>query len=132
MLSDLIAQPGICWGGCGLSERRHERGVLFLGIVHFADRRFTRRGARNLLMLLARREREADPGFLNDPIFDFLYPALDALRAQELALEAGFRLPARLFDRERAKARSLAARRSAAISRYPRLRSWLRRERVDV
>jgi hypothetical protein len=126
-LHNVITAPGICWGGCGLSERRHERGVIFLDVVHFADRRFTKRGARNLLMLLARREREADPGFLNDPIYDFLYPALDALRAQELAGEAGFRLPARLFDREREQARALAERRHVSIRRYPKLRSWLRR-----
>lgn len=127
-LRDVIDWP-LCWGDdCPLSATRHRRGVIDgFHVVHFADRRFTRRAARNLLMLLARRERGADPAFLNDPIYDFLYPAVDALRAQQLAGEMGFRLPARLFDKEREQARALAARRHVSIRRYPRLRSWLAR-----
>jgi hypothetical protein len=136
-LRDAITPPGspfgVCWGTfdhkpCPVSQRRHERGMIDgFGVIHFADRRFTKIGAKNLLMLIAKRDREDDPGFLNDPIYDFLYPALDALRAQQLAGEMGFRLPARLFDKEREQARTLAARRHVSIRRYPRLRSWLAR-----
>jgi hypothetical protein len=123
--------PGVCWGkwnghACPISGRAHERGRLdAFGAIHYADREFTRRGARNLLLLVARRARQKDPAYLNDPMYDWLYVYLDSVRAQSIALEHGFRLPARLFDGQRTQARAMAARRSVSIRRYPRFKSWL-------
>ena len=60
-----------CGGGCGLSKTKHREGCLFLGVVHFADRRFTRRAARNLLLLVARMKRESDDQYLNHEVYDW-------------------------------------------------------------
>ena len=131
MLSKVVRVPGVCWGtwnghACPVSARRHERGMLDgMGLVHFADRQFTRRGAKRLLILVARRTREKDPGFLNNEMYDWYYVYKDAVEAQKLALEHGFRLPAHIFEKERGLAKTLASRRHVSLRRYPRFKSWL-------
>jgi hypothetical protein len=115
-----------CEGYCGLSESRHRKGVVFLGVVHYADRRLTVQTARNLLLLAARAEREADPQFLNIDLFDFWYRYSDSIRAYNLGLSAGIQLPRRVFDRERAECRRLAARRGVALSSRRNLYQWAR------
>lgn len=116
-----------CGGGCGLSEYRHRRGVMFMGVVHYAERRFTRRGAKALLMLVARMRREADPGYLNIAEWDWWYVWHDATEASRLARTLGFVLPARLFDHERELCRLLAARRYVNLSAYPAAYAWSHR-----
>lgn len=117
----------VCGGNCGLSHYHHRYGTIdCFGGLHFAPRRFTRRAARNLLLLIARAQREADPGYLNISLFDWQYLYLDSIAAQNLALRAGFRLPTRLFDAQRGRCRGLMARRNVAPNRYPRVREWLR------
>lgn len=118
----------ICVGGCGLSASRHRAGVIDpFGIIHFAERRFTKRGAKNLLMLVARRAREMDPGYLNIALYDWWYVYSDSVVAFRLARgDLGIRLPAHLFDRERARCRDLAARRNVRLSKYRRVYEWSR------
>lgn len=120
-VADLAAAFEVRWcsGGCGLSDRRHRQGFVFLGVVHFADRRFSRRSARNFLLLVARQRREADPQYLNIPLFDWYYLYHDAVHATEMAGAAGFRIPARLWNDQREQVRLLAARRGVHLSRPP-------------
>mgnify|MGYP001558438609 CR=1 FL=1 len=61
-----------CTAGCALSKTRHREGVIDgFGIIHFAERRFSRRSAKNYLMLVARLWREGDPEYLNIELFDW-------------------------------------------------------------
>lgn len=115
----------ICTGGCGLSDRAHIVGTLYLGVIHFADRRWSRRALRNLLLLVARREREADPGFINMRPFDWYYLYLDNVKASRMALGLGVRLPARLSRKDRLMCARIAAARRIALSRYPAVRAWV-------
>ncbi len=117
----------ICMGGCGLSASAHRRGRIFLDVVHFADRRFTKRALRNLLLLIARQRRERDPEFLNDEMYDWYYQYLDSVEAARLARSLGVVLPSRLFDQRRALCRALAARRGVKLSRRKEVYSWLQR-----
>lgn len=125
-LSDVISLGQWCRGGCGLSPWRHRRGEVFVGVLHFADRRMTKAGAKNLLMLAARRERTNDDFWLNTPEWAWFYEYRDAVRAQDLAGQFGFRLPSHLFDRERARCRALAAEQGIRLSRREKVRAWLR------
>lgn len=114
-----------CTGGCGLSVTRHREGAVFMGIVHFADRRFTRRAAKNYLMLVARRDREADAGYLNNiELYDWFYTYLDAVNATRMAKTLGFRLPAAIFNRERSLCQILAANRGVRLSKYKKVWNW--------
>jgi hypothetical protein len=118
----------VCWGGCGISVHRHRYGTIDgFGIIHFDDRGFTRKGARNLLLLVARRERESDPQWLNIELYDWYYQYVDSVRAYQLALDAGFRLPGRLFNEQREQCRALALSRGVRLSRYQGVRAWLKR-----
>lgn len=113
-----------CGGGCGLSATRHREGCVFLNVVHFAERRFTRRAARNFLLLVARMDRESDDGYLNIDTFDWWYLYKDSVTAQRMAQKAGIRIPARLFDHQREMCRLLAARRGVRLSRYRKVYQW--------
>jgi hypothetical protein len=115
-----------CEGLCGLSESRHRKGVVFMNVIHFSDRRLTVQTARNLLLLAARAEREADPQYLNIDVFDWQYRYMDSIRAYSLGLSAGIRLPRRVFDQERAECRRLAAKRGVALSSRRALYQWAR------
>lgn len=125
-LSDVISLDRWCASDCGLSAWRHRRGALFLGIIHLADRRFTKRIAKRLLMLEAQRVRDEEPMILHSPEWAWLYIYWDAVRAQAMAASFGFRLPSRLFDRERAQCRALAAEQGVRLSRHEKVRAWLR------
>lgn len=125
-LSDVIALDRWCQGGCGLSTWRHRRGGTFLGVIHYADRRFTKPSAKRLLLLAAMRERHGDEGYLNTPEWTWLYLYTDSVRAQEMAASFGFRLPSSLFDRRRQTVRDLAAMRGIRLSKHEKVRSWLR------
>ena len=116
-----------CTGGCGLSATRHREGCVFLNVVHFAERRFTRRAARNYLLLAAKQQRIIDEGYLNDiDLYDWMYVALDSMQAARFARELGFRIPSHLFDRQREMCRLLAARRGVKLSRYRNVQEWSR------
>jgi hypothetical protein len=118
----LILGVPFCAGGCGIDERRHRAGTLFMGVIHWSERRFSRRGARNFLLLAARREREADPEFLNAPHLRFYHVWWDAQRAAELAATLHFRFPAEASLRDRARCYQLA--RQQRVRLIPRIRRW--------
>jgi hypothetical protein len=126
-----------CGGECGITLRSHEQGFVFMDVLHFRDRRFTRRGAKNFLMLAASLERhrvipEAEYHtprglYLNDPDrFDYLYFHDDAVRAQAMAGQLGFRIPAHLFDAERERCLLLARKRGVTLP--PTIRAWAKRQ----
>jgi len=115
-----------CAGECGIVTRSHEQGFVFLDVVHWAERRFTRRGAKNFLMLVARRRRLLDPEFLNIPEYDWIYEHLDSTMAQRMAHGLGFRIPAHLFDMERNRCARLAQKRGVKLSKYPAIYAWSR------
>jgi hypothetical protein len=114
-----------CTGGCGLSKTRHREGCIFMGVIHFAERRFSRRTAKNYLMLVARLWREGDPDFLNDDdLYDWLYIYLDSTEAARLAVTLGFRIPGHLFNPERRLCALLAQRRGVKLSRRRKVYQW--------
>ena len=50
----LVLDVPTCTGGCGLSKTRHRTGSIDpFGTIHYAERRFTKRSARNYLLLVA-------------------------------------------------------------------------------
>ena len=116
----------VCTGGCGLSATRHRTGMIDpFGAIHYAERRFTKRGAKNLLVLASRHAREMDPEYLNIPLYDWWYVYADSVAASRMAMNLlGFRLPARLFDHDRARCRALAAARNVRLSKYRRVNDW--------
>jgi hypothetical protein len=128
----LRGMPGVCWGtwngsACPISLTRHRKGAIDgMGLIHFADRRFTRRAAKNLLLLVAARERQRNPEYLNIPIFDWLYIYMDSIRAGQIAMDHGFRLPGHVFDRQRREAMAMAKRRSIAVSKWDGFYQWAR------
>ena len=123
---ELAARFGlrVCGGGCGISAARHRRGIIFCQVIHYADRRLTVQTARNLLLLAARNDREADAGYLNIPLYDWFYEWSDSVAAWRMARSVGIRLPARAFDRQRAECRRLAAMRGVKLSRYRKVQQW--------
>ncbi len=120
-----------CGGGCGIASwvRDHDAGFVDpFNVVHWRERRFTRRGAKNFLVLVARWERMNDPEMLNDlDIYDWWYPHHDSVRAQAMAGQLGFRIPAHLFDIERERCRLLARKRGIRLSHYPAIQAWAKR-----
>jgi hypothetical protein len=107
---------------CGLSATAH-RGTIFLGVIHFRDRRFSRRGLRKLLLLCAKRDRLASVNFLNDPGLWFAYFYLDERKANEWAAQIGVRFPVSFSAPER-RAVSLVP----GLSRtMPAIWAWARR-----
>jgi hypothetical protein len=116
---DLELEP-VCWGNCGLSTARHRRGVVDpFGVAHWANRRMSRRGLRNFLLLVARRDRLADPGFLNTPDLAWAQRYFDEAKAAKWAARLGVRFPIDFSRAERlgvlAKAPKGFARTHAAI-----------------
>ena len=118
-----LSIESVCWGGCGLSDTIH-RGRTFLGVLHFSDRRMSRRGLRHFLLFVARRERLASPDFLNDDRRYFgLYLYLDEMKANAWAAQLGVRFPISY---------SLPERRVVALMpglsrRHPAIYAWARR-----
>ena len=114
-----------CTGGCGLSATRHRTGCVFLNVVHFAERRFSKRAAKNYLLLVARMDREADGEYLNNiDLYDWFYCYIDSVNAARMAKQLGFRLPASIFARERAMVRLLANRRGVKLTKYRKVYQW--------
>ncbi len=116
-----------CGGGCGLSVTRHRTGCVFLGVVHFADRRPSKRATRNFLLLAARRDRLEDRDYLNVPFYDWWYRYEDATAAARMARYLHLRIPTRLWDHEREMCRLLAAKRGVQLSKHRSVWAWLRR-----
>jgi hypothetical protein len=109
---------------CPLPEQAHRHGEVTLDILHWTERRFTRRGAKNFLMLIARQKRLLDPEFLNIPEYDWMYEYNDSVMAQRMAGQLGFRIPAHLFDMERNRCARLAHKRGVKLSLYPAIYAW--------
>ena len=126
-IGDLAARLDLVWcsGGCGLSENRHRKGVVFLNVIHLSDRRLTVQTARTLLLLAAQNAREQDGGYLNNlDLYGFLYEWTDSVAAYRMGCSVGIRLPARVFDAKRAECRRLAAMRGVKLSRYRAAFQW--------
>lgn len=128
-VGDLARRLDLRWcpGECGLSSTRHRRGFIFCSVIHYGDRRLTVQTARTLLMLAARNDREQDGGYLNSEMYDWWYRWHDSVAAYRMAQSVGIRLPARVFDRERAECLRLAERRGVRLSRYRRVQQWATR-----
>jgi hypothetical protein len=123
----MARQLGIthCGGGCGIDVRSHEAGFLDpFGVLHFRERRWTRAGAKRFLVLAARQRRREDPEYLNTEGWDWFYEYSDAVAAQRMASQLGFRLPARLFLHEKLRSARLARRRRIPLSQYPKVYAW--------
>lgn len=131
-IREAAARHGVCMGGCGLSATQHWKGVLDpFGGIHFADRRFTRRALRNMLILVARRDRESnamlnegDIGYLNLPQFEFFYLWHDEVAASRMAMDLGVRLPAKLSRLSRLRCLSLARKQKVKLSKRSALYAW--------
>lgn len=125
--AEIVRRLGIeqvCLGGCGLSDYQH-RGIIFLGVIHFRERRFTRRGLRRFLLLVAERSRLADPGFLNGPDQEWYALWWDEQRANFLAAQVGYRFPASWSVNERMRSRYLASKTNVKLARdFPAVYSW--------
>jgi hypothetical protein len=123
----VIEQLGIervCLGGCGLNDYRH-RGSIFLNVIHWRERRVTRRGLLRFLLLVARRNREKDPGYLNDRKFRFLYTWIDHRAADDMAGLLGIRFPVAFSRRERAGVLWDAMRQNIHLaSTHPAIYAW--------
>jgi hypothetical protein len=115
----------MCAGSCGITTRSHEQGFVFLDILHWRERKFTRRGGKNFLMLIAKWQRLLNPEYLNDPEHDWYYEWSDSVAAQSMAGDLGFRIPAHLFDHERARCLLLARKRGVKLP--PTIRAWAMR-----
>lgn len=127
-IGDLARRLDLVWcsGGCGLSASRHRKGVVFLNVIHMSDRRLTVQTARTLLLLAAKAQRLADPGYLNDDsLYDWRYEHLDSVAAWRMARKVNYRLPARVFDANRERCLLMAKRRGVKLSeKYPTVYQW--------
>lgn len=125
----ILGVRAACLGAdCGLSANRHKAGTIFLGVVHWRERRVTRAGLRRFLLLIVRRERESNPEFLNSPNLAWYAIYWDSTEAGRLAAQLGVRLPAVLSRNDRL--RCLTAARKAGIrlsSAAPAVYAWARR-----
>ena len=116
----------VCLGGCGLNAYRH-RGVIDpFDVIHWSDRRFTRRGLRRLLLLVARRSREDSPAFLNTPGMRFYALWWDEQRANSMAAQLGVRFPAAWSSQERLACLASAGRRPLSRT-HPAIYAWANR-----
>lgn len=128
-LGDFIHEPGT-HHGCGLSERAH-RGIIDpFDVIHWRERRMTRRGLRRFLLLVARRDRvmpsNADPsaptrGFLNDGSMLAFHLHWEEQYANMLASFLGVRFPAELSKHERERAAKALAGRTR---QWPAVTAW--------
>jgi hypothetical protein len=124
-ISEAAAQYGVCMSGCGIPAGDHWKGIIDpFGVAHYSSRRFTRRALRNLLLLVARRNRLADPGYLNIRGYDWYYLWLDNVEASRMAMDVGVRLPAKLSRLDRLRCQQLAARQGVRLSRRSSLYAW--------
>lgn len=115
----------VCLGGCGVTTRSHRTGFIFLDVVHFEERRVTRKGLRRFFLLLARRNREADPTYLNDPQLGWYHLWADEQYANALAQVIGVRFPVEFSRTERWRCLWLAHKVKVPITRtHPALYSW--------
>lgn len=129
-IHDVAAQYNVCdgrWHHCPWrGTKRHMAGFIdVFGTAHYTDRRFTRRSLRNLLLLIARRDRMADPGWLNDDkLFAYYYLYVDEVAASKMAKELGFRLPAKLSRLSRLRCQALARKAGVRLSKRSALYAW--------
>jgi hypothetical protein len=118
--------------GCAITERSHRNGFIDgFGVVHWAERRVTKRGLRRLLLLVARRDRNRlnydtewlTRGFLNDRALYWAHFYFDEQRANEWAAKLGVRFPVEFSGPER---RVVAL--VPGLSRsHPQIYQWARR-----
>lgn len=135
--ADIVSRlgfEGVCLrADCGLTDNA-VRGCLDpFGVVHWRERRVTRRGLRRFLLLVAKRERLADRivndaapvrGYLNARRHAWLHTYLDARQADRWAAELGVRFPVEFSRQERSECLYLAWRSGANLSKRPAIYSW--------
>lgn len=117
----------ICLGGCGITIRSHRTGFIYLNVVHWQDRRVTRRGLFRFLLLVARRNREDDPGYLNDPKYDWLYVWIDHRAADDMGHRLGVRFPVEFSRYARSLVFWKAKWAGVPLSKHPAAYSWAKR-----
>jgi hypothetical protein len=131
--ADVVRKLGwpkrVCLGGCSITVRSHRAGFIDpFNVLHWQERRVTRRGLRKFFLLLARRNREADPTYLNERRFAWLYLYLDEQYANALGQVLGVRFPIEFSRTERWKCLRLAHKANARITKTnPRAYSWASR-----
>lgn len=129
--ADVCGRLGItkvCAGGCGLSANRHRTGTLFLDVIHWSERRMTKRALRRFLLLVAKRDRLNDADYVNLPIWNWYYLWLDNVEAGRLAAKIGVRIPADLSRNDRLACLTLARKWGASLSTgWPQVYSWAKR-----
>ena len=129
-IKEVAAHYGVCLGygyGCPwMAQRRHITGFIdVFGVAHYNDRRFTRRALRNLLLLVARRDRLADGSWLNDDsLFAYYYLWSDNVAASKMAMDLGVRLPAKLSRLSRLRCLQLAKRHGVKLSKRSAVYAW--------
>lgn len=122
-MAEMLAVP-VCLG-CTVYPSRHMPGFIDpFNVIHWRERRWSRAGSKRFLMMVAKRTRLLDERFLNIPRFDWLYVHGDAVSAQRMAGELGFRIPAHLFDADRERCRYLARKRGIHLSNWPAIYAW--------
>lgn len=116
-------------GQCGLSATRHRTGVIDpFGVIHFRERRMSKRALRRFLLLVARRSRLNSPDFLNEPQFNWYYSWSDNIEAGRLAAQLGARLPAALSRNDRLTCLTNARKAGIHLSiGWPQVYAWARR-----
>lgn len=119
---DRLGFEQVCYGNCGISARSHRTGFIFLGVVHWAERKFNRRGLRKFLLLCARRDRLDSPHFLNSVDLWWAAMYLDERRANEWADQLGIRFPISYSRPERLAVSTVPglSRRHAAVYAWAR------------
>lgn len=94
-------------------------------VLHWSDRRVTRRGLRRFLLLVAKRKRELAPAYLNDPKLGWFHLYDDNREADKMAAKLGVRFPVEFSRTERWKCLWLAHKAKVPITRtHPALYSW--------
>lgn len=125
-IADRLGIERVCVERCGLSEHALRGVVDGFDILHWRERRVTRRGLRRFLLLAARRKRLADESYLNDDRkFGYAYLYWDARQADLWAAELGIRFPVAFSRSERLRC-LLAAPRGLA-RRNPAMWAWARK-----
>lgn len=119
----------VCFGGCGLSATRHRTGIIDpFDVIHFADRRMSKRALRRFLLLSVRRTRLNDPAYLNHPSFNWFYLYQENTWAGRLAGLLGMRLPVALSRNDRLSCLTLARKAGVRLSAsHPAVYAWARR-----
>ena len=85
----------LCQGECGGDPDEHRRGYTSTGTIHWADRKVTRHGIRNFLLLAA----SAELGGETPPMWEFIWSINRSVIERTRTL--GIRIPRRYSEHDR-------------------------------